>query len=90
MLFAICSFQAKNVLYLLMYDLGRWTATNSIGVVNGINFEVDGTQLHDAGLQGVPPSSPSVPNYTIICEPIVVPIGVVQAIKMGRVTPGEQ
>lgn len=66
-----------------MSDLGRWSARNSVGVVNGIHFEVDGPELHDAGLQGVPPSSPSVPNYTIICGRTVVPIGIVHAIKVG-------
>lgn len=63
---------------------------NSVRVINGINSEVDGSQLHNAGLQGVPPSSPSVPNYTIICECTVVPVRVVQAIKMDQVTPGER
>lgn len=66
-----------------MSDLGKWCAVNSIGVVDGVNFEVDGPQLHDGRLQGVPPSSPSVPNHTIICQRTVVPIGVVHAIKMG-------
>ena len=56
---------------------------NGIGVVSGVNFEVDGPQLHDAGLQGVPPASPRVPDYTVICRPTVVPIRVVLAIKMG-------
>lgn len=66
-----------------MSDLGRRRAVNSVGVVNGVNFEVGGSQLHDGGLQGVPPASPSVPNYTIICHRTVVPIGVVHAVKMG-------
>ena len=70
-----------------MSDLG---ALKSVWVINEINFEVNGSQLHDAGLQGVPPSSPSVPNHTIICDCTVVPVGVVQAIKIGRVTPGER
>ncbi len=72
--------QAKKMWYLLMSDLGRRSTMNSIGVINGIHFEVDGPELHDAGLQGVPPSSPSVPDYTIICQRTVVPIGVVHAI----------
>lgn len=71
-----------------MLDLGRRTVINSIGVVSGIHFKVSGSQLHDAGLQRVPPSSPSIPNYTIICQCTVVTIVVVYAIKMGRVTPG--
>ncbi len=66
-----------------MSDLGKRCAVNSIGVVNRVHFEVDGPQLHDAGLQGVPPSSPSVPNYTIVCHRTVVPAGVVHAIEIG-------
>lgn len=66
-----------------MSDLGRWCAVNGIGIINGVDFEVDGPQLHDAGLQGVPPSSPRVPDYTVICQAAVVPIRVVLAVKMG-------
>lgn len=62
---------------------------NSIGVTDGVHFEMDRPQLHDGGLQGVPPSSPSVPNNAIICQCTVVPAAVVLAIEMGRVTPGE-
>lgn len=78
--------QAKKIghlLMLMMSDLGNRRVVNSIGVVNRVNFEVSGPELHDAGLQGVPPPSPSVPNNTVICQGIVVPIGVVHAVQMG-------
>lgn len=54
---------------------------NGVGVVGQIAFEVSGSQLHNAGLQGVPPPSPSVPNHAIICHRTVVSIGVVQTIE---------
>lgn len=82
-----CFCLKANIWYVLMSDLGRWTVIYSIGVVSWIHLEVDGSQLHDAGLQRVPPSSPGVPNYPIICQSTVVTTGVVHAIKMGRVTP---
>lgn len=60
-----------------MSALGRWTAIDSVGVVGGVNFEVGGSQLHDAGLQGIPPASPSVPHHTVVRHCAVVTAGVV-------------
>lgn len=71
-------------------DLGEWGAVNSVGVIDGGDPKVNGTQLHDGGLQGVPPSSPGVPDHTIIRHLAVVATMVVATIEMGRVAPGSQ
>lgn len=68
-------------------DLGDWCAVNGVGVVDGVNPKVNGTQLHDGGLQGVPPSSPGVPDHTIIRHRAVVATRVVPTVEMRRVAP---
>lgn len=83
-------FLHKKIWYMLKSDLGRWIAIDSVGVISGVNLKVGRTQLHDAGLQGIPPSSPSVPNYTVICFCTVVTTGVISAIKICWVTPRER
>lgn len=71
-------------------DLGEWCAVNSVGVIDGVGVKVNGTQLHDGGLQGVPPSSPGVPDDTIVRHRAVVATRVVPTVEMGRVAPGDQ
>lgn len=56
---------------------------NSVGVVDWVHLEVDGPQLHDAGLQGVPPSSPGDPHDAIVRQRAVVATRVVEAVEMG-------
>lgn len=70
-------------------DLREWFAVNSVGVVDVVDLEVNGTQLHDGGLQGVPPPPPGVPDHAVVRHPAVVATGVVPTVEMGRVAPGQ-
>lgn len=55
---------------------------NSVWVTDVVLPKVNGTQLHDGGLQRVPPSSPGVPDHTIVRHRTIGTTGVVSTVEM--------
>ena len=54
-----------------------------VQVVEGVLFEVSGSQLHDGGLERIPPASPGDPYNAVVSDSAVGTTRVVESVKMG-------
>ena len=66
----------------------REAGLHSVQLVDGVHSEVGRAQLHDGGLQRVPPAPPGDPHQPVVGDGAVGPAVVVESVKMSRVAPG--